>query len=269
MTETAVARIRRLAEQLPGIGLAAMMMHNPAYREGIHEQQCEARHFEEARALGVSIDDARMILDRERVPAIERARTTPYPLDRDAMWQRVHDQLLRHLMGEPYDPHPRFTEFLRQIGAMEREPLQPAAPLGESAGMSILDRIDDTLDDWHGSGDSMRWTPEDAPKPSRFTRSLVSISVAPPGTNPRDTEAFTVLDPNWYGQVAIEGDPDRTAGVVFRGNEFVVTFTADTSGFTGAMSHLQRAIDQMSAAPRASALDARYHRRYRNRQGRR
>lgn len=121
MTEAAVDRARRLAEQLPGLGLTALMIDSTAYREGIREQQREAHHFEEARALGVSDDDARMILDRERDPAIERARTTPYPLDRDAMWQRVHDQLLRHLMGEPYDPHPRFTEFLRQLGILEPE----------------------------------------------------------------------------------------------------------------------------------------------------
>lgn len=126
MTETAADRIHRLGEQLPGFGLAALMMDNAAYREGIREQQREAHHFEEARALGVSTDDARMILDRERQPAIERALTTPYPIDRDAMWQRVHDQLLRHLMGEPYDPHPHFTEYLRQFGVLERAETHPA-----------------------------------------------------------------------------------------------------------------------------------------------
>jgi hypothetical protein len=121
VTETAADRLRRVAEKLPAMGLTQYaMMTSAAYREGIREQQREAHHFEEARALSVSIDDARMILDREREPAIERARTTPYPLDRDAMWQRVHDQLLRHLMGEPYDPHPGFTEFLRQLGVLER-----------------------------------------------------------------------------------------------------------------------------------------------------
>lgn len=104
--------------------------------------------------------------------------------------------------------------------------------------MSILDEIDDVLINWHGSNDAMHWTAQ----------------------------------------------PERKT---------TVTLTADTTRFREAMQTLQEAVSHITvslaaakpaidratqafrtaapllAEPRPSALDARHHRRYRNRQGRR
>ena len=121
MTEAASDRIRHLAERLPQLGLASLALTTSAGREALREQMREAHHLNEAAALGVSQDDARMILNRVREPAVQRALMTPYPVDRDAMWQRVHDQLLRHVMGEPYEPFPERTEFFRRIGVLRNE----------------------------------------------------------------------------------------------------------------------------------------------------
>lgn len=128
---------------------------------------------------------------------------------------------------------------------------------------SILDQIDDTLDDWHGSSDAMRWRPDEA-----RVRPMgpMTISVAAPGTDPRDTAAFTTLEVE-----SVRWDPQLS-----------VRMTASVEGFVTAMQRLQasaavasvnvsnlKAALLLLAAPSPSALDARYHRRYRNRQGRR
>lgn len=117
MTDTSPEPLRKV-NLLGTLPLAHFLLESsPAHREALREAHREADHFERARALGVSQDDARTILDREREPAIERARTTAQPLDRDNLWRRIHDELVRHSMGEPYDPHREWNDYLRRIGA--------------------------------------------------------------------------------------------------------------------------------------------------------
>ena len=94
----------------------------------------------------------------------------------------------------------------------------------------ILTAIDDTLAEWHGSADSMRWRPEPTPEQARQARQALAqiASIVVP--------AFRTL----CEQV--------------------------TAAWQG-MQPLLFIFDEIQAA-RPSALDARYHQRQRNRRRR-
>ena len=104
--------------------------------------------------------------------------------------------------------------------------------------MSILDEIDDVLTDWNGSADSMEWTAE----PERRTTVTLTADIT------RFREAMQTLQ-EAVGQIA-----DSLAA---------------TKPVIDRAARAFRTAGPLLAEPRPSALDARYHRRYRNRQGRR
>lgn len=104
----------------------------------------------------------------------------------------------------------------------------------------ILDQIDDTLGDWNGSVDAMRWRPvSDAPSPVSFRITIDTERLMASLTGVR--EAFTQIT----SQLAAAA-PAMASAAAMLGKAF-----------------------PSQPVPRPSALDARYHRRYRNRQGRR
>ena len=129
--------------------------------------------------------------------------------------------------------------------------------------MSILDQIDDTLDNWNGSKDSMRWKPE----PDR----RITMGIAPAGTDPRDAAAFTTFEVS-----SLQLDADAVlerAGEVWRQwsaqmapvfVEFTVQLKASFAGMQSLLAAMQMPLEE---GP--SFLDARYHQRQRNRRRRR
>lgn len=100
--------------------------------------------------------------------------------------------------------------------------------------MSILNEIDDVLTDWNGSADSMEWRPDGA------SELRVTFDV--------DTSAITAA--------------------LARAAEAVAWLGTATAAALGATKEMF-ALTAEQPEPRPPALDARYHRRYRNRQGRR
>lgn len=118
----------RKASGLGALPLAQYALATSAFqREALQEAQREATYFERAHWLGASRDDARTILDCERGDANCRTRTTGQAPDRDAMWREINEQLLRHVMGEPYDPElppgqRRLEEWLVAVGVIPQAP---------------------------------------------------------------------------------------------------------------------------------------------------
>jgi hypothetical protein len=106
--------------------------------------------------------------------------------------------------------------------------------------MSILGDIDDVLTDWHGSNDAMVWTAE-----------------------PRWTERITVT---------LTADDSRFLEAAAKMGAAIGRITAGMAAMKPALERAASAcqgVQSLLAEPRPCALDARYHRRYRNRQGRR
>lgn len=132
MSETAAERLRRLGLDLPGLGLAAEVEWNPAARLQLEQQQAEQQYFGKSLALGLTADDARMVLDREI------ALATEYRLTPDQMWAGAWDQAIRHCMREPYVKFPNRDQYEAAMAAdsyidsMERL-INSAAPTQENA----------------------------------------------------------------------------------------------------------------------------------------
>jgi hypothetical protein len=105
---------------------------------------------------------------------------------------------------------------------------------------NILDQIDDTLENWHGSADSMEWHAE-------------------PPLVERITVTLTADDSHWLAAVArLQGSIGALAGQMAT---LKPVFEHASAAFRALEPHLPES--------RPSALNAGYHRRYRNRQGRR
>jgi hypothetical protein len=96
----------------------------------------------------------------------------------------------------------------------------------------ILDTIDDTLDDWRGSRDCMRWTPE-----------------------PDITVTLTADTSHWVAAMA------RLQGAV----EVIVDSACTMKPVFEAVGRAFDAVAPYLAEPRPSALNAKYHLRQRNR----
>lgn len=179
--------------------------------------------------------------------------------------------------------------------------------------MSILDRIDDTLDDWNGSGDAMRWRPEvEQESGSGWRGASAPVQIIDEAFEFADADHFRRLF--WHNAATTaprplgfaeqierlatqagesQADVDRISrGILAMAstNAGVMTETINRAAraqydaqLSGAYRRAQsgpnkfeRQIARVFGLPialllptRPSALDARYHRRYRNRKGRR
>ena len=111
MTEPAVDLLRRIIRYAPGAGLASMFSESPVLREQLEAHQAEQDYFTKAHVLGLTEDDARMVLDREKGLATE------YRFTRKQMISRAWTQAIGHSMGEPYRP---FQDDAEQLWATVR-----------------------------------------------------------------------------------------------------------------------------------------------------
>jgi hypothetical protein len=116
----------------------------------------------------------------------------------------------------------------------------------------ILASIDDTLADWHGSADSMRWRPDGDvdDEPAESLDSLMRLFAAPP------------LLPHHDSQLDLTPAPLLEPGMVIR----------ITSGVDSQLLRVVRELDdgrwQVRPTTLARPLDARYRQRQRNRRKR-
>lgn len=105
----------------------------------------------------------------------------------------------------------------------------------------ILANIDDTLADWHGSADSMRWRPEDGAKPE----------TPAPAQRPQPSDVIVTL-------TADTGPVTQQFQAIA---DYLSRLLPDGLRFTWGT-------DNLETRPRRSFLDARYHQRQRNRRKR-
>lgn len=111
MTETAIDLMHRLGLNIPGAGLAGALATSPVLREQANAQQREQDYCTKALTLGLTQDDARMVLDREKQLADE------YRFTREQMIARAWTQAIAHSTGEPYRP---FQDDAEQLWATAR-----------------------------------------------------------------------------------------------------------------------------------------------------
>lgn len=131
----------------------------------------------------------------------------------------------------------------------------------------ILASIDDTLADWHGSADAMRWRPDggevaDPERPSgpvTVTRITCTLDADPYVEPPSGSSRFTAPAAGWYQYGATwHFDPAGPAAVgAF--DRYLRRQVLTAFGVTAAQVGLEG----------PSFLDARYHQRQRNRRRRR
>lgn len=118
---------------------------------------------------------------------------------------------------------------------------------------SILDQIDDTLDDWRGSNDAMHWAPDGGAVPDpdetldSLTQSFASVPLLPLHDFPLDLTPAPLLRPGMVIRIASEAD----------------------SQLLRVVRELDGGKWQVRPTTATRCLDARYHQRQKNRRKRR
>lgn len=119
---------------------------------------------------------------------------------------------------------------------------------------NILDQIDNTLDDWHGSSDAMRWTPNAEQEKAERWRGVSPLHYTGVGLATR--EEVVAQTSAAMTRMAVQMVP------VFRrfNEQLAEAFTR--------MAPLIIAMQAPAPESRPSVLDARYHQRQKNRRRR-